>query len=141
MALQPVEHRPAVEHRQRDVEDDRVGPVLVRKRKPAVATQADQALEAAAPGDVEHGPGQLRIVLDDQDGPVAGLDVLPVVLDLVREQERLVEPAFELGGLGGERLVGVDLVDGHRAGRERGRQEERERRARALLRLDPDLAA
>ena len=47
MALQPVEHGPAVEHRQAHVEHDRVGPELAGEREAGVASERDQALVGA----------------------------------------------------------------------------------------------
>ena len=42
VALEPVEHRPAVEHRQLHVEHDRVRPELPRERETGVAAQRDE---------------------------------------------------------------------------------------------------
>ena len=89
MALQVVEHLPAVLHRQPHVENDRVGLVLVREREALVAAHRDDALEAALARHLELGPREVRVVLDDQHHAVAVGDLLAVVVDgrLVVEQE------------------------------------------------------
>ena len=84
MVLQVIEDGPAVHHRQLHVEDDRVGLVLVREREPGIATQRDDALEAALTGDFELGSGDVGIVLDDQHDAVGVLDLVAVVAHVAR---------------------------------------------------------
>ena len=93
VALQVLEHLPAVLHRQAHVEDDRVGLVLVRERDAFVAAHRHDALEAALARHLELGPREVRVVLDDQHDAVAVGDLLAVVVDgrLVVEQDRRVE--------------------------------------------------
>ena len=91
MPLQPVEHRPAVEHRQAHVEHDRVGPELAREREARVAAERDDALEPVLARDRELGLGEVRVVLDDQHDTVAGLDRLAVVGDLALDEQGRVE--------------------------------------------------
>ena len=88
VALQPVEHRPAVQHRQAHVEHDRVRPELAREREPGVAAERDEPLEAALARDLQLGAGEVGVVLDDQDDAVARLDRVAVVLDLARDEQR-----------------------------------------------------
>ena len=87
MALEPVEHGPAVEHRQAHVEHDRVGQEFAGEREAGVASERDQALEAALARDLELGAREVGVVLDDQDDAVARLDRLAVVLDLARDEQ------------------------------------------------------
>ena len=81
MALQVIEHRPAVLHGQPHVEDDRVGLVLVREREALVAADGDDPLEATLARHHELGLRELLVVLDDQHHAVAVGDPGPVVLD------------------------------------------------------------
>ena len=60
VALQVVEHGPAVHDRQVHVEHDRVGLVLVREREARVAAKRDDALEPALARHLEHGAGEVR---------------------------------------------------------------------------------
>ena len=143
VALQPVEQRRAVDHRQLEVEQDRVGLVLVREREAGVAAERDERLEPTLAGDLLDGAGELGVVLDDEDDPVAVAELVAVVGHLARQQERAVEL---LDGLGGEVAVGRRRErrgSGRAFGRRRvGRgQVQREGRALAGARLDPDLAA
>ena len=153
MVLQVIEHGPAVHHRQLHVEDDRVGFELVRERKARVTADGDESLEASLTSDLELGPGEIGVVLDDQHDAVSVLDVVAIVPDVTRQEQVGVElrrrggrggrtaavpfaVAREhdslLGRVGGVRVLGR-LV--------RGRQEERERAALADFALDVDLAA
>jgi hypothetical protein len=84
MVLQVIEDGPAVHHRQLHVEDDRIGLVLVREREPGIATQRDDAFEAALTGDFELGPSDVGIVLDDQHDAVGVLDLVAVVAHVAR---------------------------------------------------------
>ena len=91
VALQPVEHRPAVHHRQAHVEHDRVRLELACEGEPGVAAQRDESLEAALACDLQLGAGEVGVVLDDQDDAVARLDRVAVVLDLARDEQRRIE--------------------------------------------------
>ena len=91
MTLEPVEHRPAVEYRQAHVEHDRVRPELAGERQARVAAERDDPLEAVLARDCELGPGEVRVVLDDQHDPVSRLDRLAVVEHLARSEEGRVE--------------------------------------------------
>ena len=79
MALQVVEHIPAVADRELHVEHDRVGAELVREREALVAPCGDDALEAAVACHVELDLGEVLVVLDDQHDAVAFLDLVAVV--------------------------------------------------------------
>ena len=153
MVLQAIEHGPAVHHRQLHVEDDRVGLELVREREARVAANRDDSLEAALTRDLELGPGEVGIVLDDQHDAVAVLDVVAVVADVARQEQRRVELG-RLDAAAGRRSVPLALDAGTRPSRRPHRracrcstgwnvrrQEERERAALADLALDVDLAA
>ena len=144
MVLEPVEHHPTVEDRQGEVEDDRVRLVLVGERQAGIASQPDDALEAALARDVEHRAGEVGIVVDDQHGPVAGLDLVAVVLDLAWQEQGRIEVArqvavrqlgADLQRLGPRRCCGrVPELDGVRLGRPvDDRQVEGEGAAIALL--------
>ena len=97
VVLQPVEHGPAVHHRQLHVEDDRVGLELVRERETRVAPNGDDSFEATVARDFELGPREIGIVLDDQHDAVAVLDVVAVVPHVARQEASRIE----LGRLGG----------------------------------------
>ena len=159
MVLQVVEHRPAVHHRQREVEHDRIRLVFVRQREAGVAAGRDDPLEAALARDVEHRAREVGLVLDDEDDAVAFLHVLAVVLH-AREQHGGVELGRRGSGvrehprsLGDERLAlahelleaGLDrreLLAGRDVERHPGDGEvERERASPARLGVDADLAA
>ena len=115
MALQPVEHRPAVEHRQAHVEHDRVRPELAREREAGVAAERDEPLEAALARDLELGAGEVGVVLDDQDDAVALLDRLAVVVDLARDEQRSGRSVdvrlVAVRRLGGRRRAGVSPAE------------------------------
>ena len=125
------------------VEHDRVRRVLVREREPGVAAHRDERLEAVLAGDLLHRARELGVVLDDEDGPVAVVERLAVVRDVARQEQRGVELLHRLG-----RQVAVRRrrqyrrhVRPLRRRRVRRGQVEREGRALAGRRLDPDLAA
>ena len=89
VVLEPVEHAPAVDVGQADVERDGVGLVLAGQRQRGGAERGDQPLEALLAGGLEQEPGERQVVLDDQQQRVAGLDGVAVVADLVDELGRL----------------------------------------------------
>ena len=144
VVLQMVQHRPAVHHRQLDVEHDRVGLELVRQREPRVAARGDDPLEAAGPRNLEHGAGEPGIVVDDQHDAVARFDRGAIVLDAGREEHRRVEAEVDLAVRAGRsRVVDVELV--RRRSRRRllvrPRQVEGERAALSNGRGHVDLSA
>src|SRR6266540_1640534 len=154
MLLQPLQDGPAVQDRQFHVQDDRVGLVLVGEGEARIAAQRDDPFEAALARDVELGARQLGVVLDDQDDAVTLLDLVAVVADLARQQQRGVELRLlehrlrrratvrQLRGLGREHdLVDRDLVPRQVLDDLVGRgQVEAERAALADGALDMDLA-
>ena len=107
----------------------------MREREAGVAAERDEPLEAAFARDLQHRPGELGILLDDEDHPVALLDLPAIVAHLAREQERRVEL---LGERGAALLVGVHAA---RPGLDERGQVQRERAPLARRRDDPDLAA
>ena len=80
--LEVVEHRPAEDVGQEDVEGDRGRLELAGQRKRRVAAVGDDPLESLAPGEVEQDCGVVGVVLDDEDDRVARLDALAVVVEL-----------------------------------------------------------
>ena len=155
MMLQAVEHGPPVHDRQLHVEDDRVGLELVCEGEPGVAALRDDPLEASFTCDLELRAGELGVVLHDQDNAISVLDLLAVVADVARQEQRRIELGrLECRDCGRSRRTIVaalgrehhTLYDGALRLRmldvpERGRQEERERTPLAEGALDMDLAA
>ena len=74
IVLELVEHRPAEHVGQEDVERDRGRLVLARERQRLRAALGDQHLEAVVARQARAARGVVRIVLDDQQHAVAGLD-------------------------------------------------------------------
>ena len=88
VALEPVEHLPAVDDGQLDVERDGVGLELVGERQAGVAAVGDDHLEAALARQAHEDAGELHVVLDDEQHAVARAQVLAVVLERRRQAER-----------------------------------------------------
>ena len=147
VVLQPVENGPAVDVGQPQVERDGRGLVLARQGERPVGAVGHQALEAAVAGQIQQDLGEVRIVLDDEEDPVARLDRAAVVRDLAldhgREHHARGRGLDDLG-LG----LGRDGADGrrhrrlvHRLERIDDREVEGEGAPLAGRALDPDLAA
>ena len=97
VVLEPLDHAPAVDVGQADVEGDGVGLVLAGHRQRGGAERRDQPLEALLARGLEQELGERQVVLDDQEQRIAGLDRLAVVAHLVDER----------GGLEDRRRCGV----------------------------------
>ena len=81
--LEAIEHGPAVNAGQIDVERDRVRPVLVRHAQTRLSIQGHQRLEVLLAGQVEQDPGEALIVFDHQHDPIAGLHRLAIIAERV----------------------------------------------------------
>ena len=79
IVLQAIEHVPAVEARQIEVERDRVGPMLARHLQADVAAHRREHAEVVLAAEIHQDPREGVIVLDDQQDAVAGLDALAIV--------------------------------------------------------------
>ena len=97
VVLEPLQHAPAVDVGQEDVQRDGVGLVLARHGQGGGAERRDQPLEALLAGRVQQEAGEAQVVLDDQQHAVAGLDVVAVVADLVDQRRRLGSAAISRG--------------------------------------------
>ncbi|KAI1695359.1 hypothetical protein Ddc_21281 [Ditylenchus destructor] len=85
--LQPVQHAPALHVGQEDVQRDQRRPELLRHGQRAGAGGRHQALHAGLPRRFQQHAGEGEVVLDDEQHPVAGDDVLAVVLGDVGEDD------------------------------------------------------
>ena len=81
VVLEPVEHHPALVVGQVQVERDGGGMQLARQGDPAVDGARHDGLEAFFPREVAQDAGEVRVVLDDEQDEVVGLELGPVVLD------------------------------------------------------------
>ena len=81
--LELAEHGPAQHVGQEDVERHRRRLVLLGEIERVVAAHGDQHLEALVARKVDQDARIVRIVLDDEQDGVAGLDLQPVVGDLL----------------------------------------------------------
>ena len=127
MVLEPIEHRPPVDPRQIDVERDRVGFVRVRDAETRVALERDESLESLIARHVEQDLGEVRVVLDDEDDAVAGIEDVAIVVEAARPRQVLVWLRGHAAGI----VVAVGLpriacLGSTRAG-ERGRFRLRDR--------------
>ena len=75
VVLQAIEHRPAVERRQVDVEGDGVGLDLLRERQADVAAHGHDRLESLLARRIDQDRREVEIVLHDEQHLVPGLDV------------------------------------------------------------------
>ena len=83
VVLEPVEDRPAVDVRQPMSSVMASGLNFAGQRQARVAAQGHHALEALLARQIQQDAGERRVVLDDQQHAVAGLDRGAVVLDLI----------------------------------------------------------
>ena len=83
IVLQAIEHVPAVEARQIEVERDRIGTMLPRHLQADVAAHRGEDAEVVFAAEVHQDPRERVIVLDDQQDAVAGLDALAIVVERV----------------------------------------------------------
>ena len=81
--LELAEHIPAEHVGQEDVERDCGRLILLGEIERVVAAHGEQHLEALVAGEVEQDAGVMRIILDDEQDAVAGLDFQPVVGNLL----------------------------------------------------------
>ncbi len=138
VALQLVEHRPAEHVRQEHVERDRRRAMLAREAQAFHAGLGDDRLELRVAREVEQHLRVVRIVFDDQQHAVLGLQILAIVVELFgacdRHRDRLEHLLrFLAPGLQGILQVGgADVAD---------RQVERERAAGARHARQLQLAA
>ncbi len=88
VVLEPVEHAPAVDVGQEDVQRQGVRLVLARQGQGGGAERGDQTLEALLAGRLQQDAGEAQVVLDDQQHAIARLDVVAVVADFVHHQPR-----------------------------------------------------
>src|SRR5262249_11686664 len=79
--LQLVEDGPAEHIRQEHIDRHRSGPLLPRYRTRIDATSRHDDFESCVAGAVDDDACVMRIVLDDEERWIAGLDVFAVVLD------------------------------------------------------------
>ena len=87
--LEPVEHGPPVHPREADIQDDRVGLVLAGQGQPRLAVEGDDSLEPLLVRQVEQEAGELGVIVDDQEDPVAGAaSAGAVVADIGRRRPR-----------------------------------------------------
>ena len=87
--LELAEHGPAEHVGQEDVERDGGRLVLVGQRQRFGAARGDQHLEAVVAREIDQDAGVVRIVLDDQQHHVAGLEIVAIV----RRSARPAAPA------------------------------------------------
>ena len=73
--LQLVEHRPAEHVRQEHIQRDRGRTVLARERQAFRAVLRDDGLEAVVARQIQQHPRVVRIVFDDEQHPIVGLQV------------------------------------------------------------------
>ena len=90
--LQIIQHGPAEHVRQEDIEGDGGGLKLPREGQGRGAAGGDDAFEPFLPRQAQQDPGIMRIVFDDQQGLVAGLDLLAVVGDDFLARRRQYAP-------------------------------------------------
>ena len=83
IVLELAQHRPAEHVGQEDVERDRGRLELLGEVQRLRAARRDQNLEALVAGEVDQHPRIMRVVLDDQENGVAGLEIEPVVRQLL----------------------------------------------------------
>ena len=96
--LELAEHVPAQHVGQEHVERDRGRLILLGQIERVFAAHRQQHLEALVAGEIDQDARIVRIVLDDQQQRIAGLDIQPVVRDLLdralgrgRQQTRSAE--------------------------------------------------
>ncbi len=85
IAFELLEHTPAVDVRQEDVERERGRLILARERKRRGAERSDEPLESMLTRRIEHEPRKSEIVFDDQQDFVAGFDDIPIVVRDIRD--------------------------------------------------------
>ena len=141
VVLQSIEHVPAVESGQVEVERDRIGTMLPRHLQADVAAHGGEHAEVVLAAEVHQDAREGVIVLDDQQHAVAGLDALAIVVERVVVDRDVVggERAID-GDARLDRHVGDALGRGQRRHVDR-RQEQRERAALADRAGQLDLAA
>ncbi len=93
VALQLVEHRPAEHVRQEHVERDRRRPMLAREAQAFRAGLRDDRLELRVARQVQQHLGVVRIVFDDQQHTIVGLQVFAVVERAPRRAPRAARSA------------------------------------------------
>src|SRR5687767_15837223 len=81
IALESIEHLQSVHARHVYVERYRIRTDLTRRLEARFSVQLDHALVTLVSRHVEQNFREVLIVLDDEDGTIAFLDVLPVILD------------------------------------------------------------
>ncbi len=86
--LELAQHRPAQHVGQEHVERNRGRLVLLRQLERVGAAHGDQDLEALVAREVDQDARIVRIVLDDQQDRIAGLDRLAVVRNLLDRRAR-----------------------------------------------------
>ncbi len=89
IVLELAQHGPAQHVRQEHVERDRGRLVLLGEIERFGAARGDQHLEALVAGEIDQHPRIMRIVLDDQQDGVAGLEIEPVVGQLLDDARLL----------------------------------------------------
>src|SRR6185295_9632160 len=140
-ALENVEQPPAIHVRQIDVQRYQRRTEATHQRQRAAAGRRHYGLEAAIVRQIEQNAAELRIVLDDQQHALAGPDVLTIVGQLGRHQQRrrlasddhLPALLSHQWSRGVRRQVPAEVVS--------DRQIQREATALARRALDRDLAA
>ena len=139
--LELAEHGPAEHVGQEYVERHRRRLELLGEIERVGAARGDQHLEALVAGEVQDDAGVMRVVLDDQQDAVAGLDLQPIVRDVLhgaigRRQPRARGPCMVSGPRHGARAAGrVGRTDVFH------RQIEREGAALARRAVQLDFAA
>ena len=83
IVLELAQHRPAEHVRQEDVERDGRGLILLGEIERLGAARGDQDLEALVARQIDQHARVMRVVFDDQKNGVAGLEIEPVVRQLL----------------------------------------------------------
>src|SRR5207253_6948295 len=81
VALEAIEDAPTIDHRKLDVQGDRRRLQLIRQGEPGVAARGHDRLETLPARHPHQDPGELRVILDDEEDPVTLSQVLAIILD------------------------------------------------------------
>ena len=79
--LQAVENAPSIHARKLDVERDRARRVLPCQGETRIAASRNKNFETAFASHLQHDLREIQIVFDDQECPVAGLEIGAVIID------------------------------------------------------------
>ena len=79
VVLQAIQNGPAVTIGELDIQSDRHGTVFVRQCQRHIPGSGNQSLESFGAGQVQKNPGELQVVFNDQDSPIALFDIIAIV--------------------------------------------------------------